>query len=238
MQEIKIIKKPKLWGYELWMHSPLIGSQTSINGVLTKEGPLVKIIKANDKLSVQVHPDDLLAKKLENQTNGKSECWYILESAKDTEFIVGIKTFDNDVIREKISAENLEDLLIKVKPQPYDLINVPAGMVHGIGANSKVLEIQQPSDVTYRFFDYNRMENNMKRELHIEKSLQSIKEKTWEFTPNENGFYEIKDYQFKIYKQPTTVTNKSIIIDLDNEKSFLATSGEKITFNHFAVINY
>jgi mannose-6-phosphate isomerase class I len=66
--------------------------------------------------------------------------------------------------------------LIKKRVRRGDFINVPAGMVHGIAANGKVLEVQQPSNTTYRFFDYNRLENGKPRQLHIEKSLAAIKD--------------------------------------------------------------
>ena len=83
MKKVIKIRVDKMWGYEDWLYSPLKLHNTMIeDGTYVDKGPLIKIIKADDKLSIQVHPNDIQAKKLDNEENGKAECWFVLDVAK------------------------------------------------------------------------------------------------------------------------------------------------------------
>ncbi len=246
MEKIISIRHEKIWGYELWLHSPLKEHMTKTqNGEGTIGGPLVKIIKANQPLSVQVHPDDFLAKKFENEINGKSESWYILEATAESEFIVGIKTVEEQKIKQALNEKTFFDILNTHKPKPGEFINVPAGLVHGIGKDSKVLEVQQPSDTTYRFYDYDRLENGKPRKLHIEKSIKCAKQLKWklESIKQEYQKYKTNEYSISIFSKKTNkfkLDKRSIIVDLENEEAYYIKPGEenKISFNHFALIEY
>ncbi|CAM9133227.1 class I mannose-6-phosphate isomerase [Mycoplasma marinum] len=245
MKKITPIRHNKIWGYELWLHSPLENNYTHLeNGEKTYKGPLVKIIKANKPLSVQVHPDDILAKKLENQKNGKSECWYILEATQESKFIVGISTINKSEIKTALENKDFLKLLKTYTPLQGDFINVPAGLVHGIGKKSKVLEVQQPSDTTYRFYDYDRLENGKPRELHIEKSIISAKELDWKVSSSEKLYkkYKISNYSVSIFedKKNLKINKKSILVDLKKEIAYYVNPGDeiKINFEKFALIEY
>ncbi|NQZ65830.1 MAG: class I mannose-6-phosphate isomerase [Mycoplasmatales bacterium] len=230
----------KIWGYELWLHSPYKNMLTKReDGLETKEGPLIKIIKADRPLSVQVHPDDKIAKELENEPNGKSECWYVLEKSPKSEFVVGINLFDKEKIRESLLKKDFQKHLIKINPNVGDFINVPAGLVHGVGAESKVLEIQQPSDTTYRFYDYDRLENGKPRELHIEKSLHSLKDLSWKKESLTKNFksYSLNDYSIEIHKEKYFAPKNAIVIDLNSEIGYIS-EGEIIDFKHYSIISY
>lgn len=241
MIKIIPIKIEKIWGYEIWLNSSLEQNQTRLeNGELTKEGPLIKIIKADDKLSVQVHPDDYWAQELENQDNGKSESWYVLESEKDSELIVGIKTSDNNLIKNKLNDETFEELLIKTKAEKGDFINVPAGMVHGIGKNITIFEVQQPSDITYRYFDYYRKDNNNQyRELHIEKALKVQNNLYYNIKPISTNplTYITGNYIQKFYSNPSICLEKSIVVDLINYEAYIFDKDEEINFKKYCTIN-
>ncbi len=132
---------------------------------------LIKIIDAKDKLSVQVHPDDDYARKHENE-NGKTEAWYVLDCDEGATLIYGV---NHDMSREEFAAaiENgtvLDDMNI-VQIKPGDVIFIPSGMLHAIGAGILLAEVQQSSNSTYRVFDYNRRDKNGNlRELHINKA--------------------------------------------------------------------
>ncbi|CAM9127293.1 class I mannose-6-phosphate isomerase [Mycoplasma marinum] len=234
------IRVEKIWGYEIWLHSTYKKKPTKTeNDVETTKGPLIKIIKANRPLSVQVHPDDMLAQELEGQPNGKSECWYILEANKDTEFIVGIKTTDGKKIRESLKNGTFFRQLDIYIPKVGDFINVPAGLVHGIGGGSKVMEVQQPSDTTYRFYDYGRLENGKPRELHIEKSIKSIKQLEWKQESSTQDFktQKCETYQVEIHKTDFFAPKDSIVIDLELENAYIS-EGEQIKFKHYAIVTY
>ena len=131
---------------------------------------LIKTIFAREKLSVQVHPDDAMARKY-GEPRGKTECWYALAAEPGAEVAVGMKAGTTlDEIKEGIRAGTLEDRLNMLPVAAGDMIFVDAGTVHAIWPGSILLETQQNSDVTYRMYDYGRP-----RELHIEKSIEATK---------------------------------------------------------------
>ncbi|NOZ35360.1 MAG: mannose-6-phosphate isomerase [Chlorobi bacterium] len=130
---------------------------------------LIKFIDASDDLSVQVHPDDETARKLYGQ-NGKNELWYILESDKDAELIIGLKkTITLESFKEAIKNHTLTDKLNSEKVKRGDIFYIPSGRIHAIKKGVMLTEIQQPSDITYRIYDWNRkgLDGNY-RKLHTE----------------------------------------------------------------------
>jgi mannose-6-phosphate isomerase len=136
---------------------------------------LIKFIDAADDLSVQVHPNDKLAKERHN-AYGKTEMWYVVDAEKGALINSG---FNQEVTKEKyleyFNAGKLMDLLHYDEVFEGDVFFIPAGRVHAIGRGALVAEIQQTSDVTYRIFDYNRKNANGKeRELHVDLALDAI----------------------------------------------------------------
>ena len=134
---------------------------------------LMKVIFAREKLSVQVHPDDRLAQKY-GQPRGKTECWYALSAKPGAQVAVGLKPgVTRDEVRAGIERGTLEQSLNLLPVRAGDMVMVDAGTVHAIWPGSILLETQQNSDITYRMYDYGRP-----RELHIEKSLESMRFET------------------------------------------------------------
>lgn len=134
---------------------------------------LIKFIDAKRDLSVQVHPDDTYAREQEHEPRGKSEMWYVLDAAKDARLVYG---FRHDMtkadLEESLRKGTVEKYLQKVPVQRDDVFYIKAGTVHAIGAGVLIAEIQESSNLTYRMYDYNRVDKNGNpRELHIEKSL-------------------------------------------------------------------
>src|SRR5580692_2244508 len=146
----------------------------SVGAKMGGEFPLlVKILFPADKLSVQVHPDDVQAKAM-GETRGKTECWYVLEATRGAAVALGVKDgVDASVLRAAIVDGTMESLLRQVPVSVGDMLFVDAGTVHAIGPGVVLLETQQTSDVTYRLYDYGRP-----RELHLEKGLKVIKTTT------------------------------------------------------------
>ncbi len=131
---------------------------------------LVKILFPADKLSVQVHPDDVEAQKL-GQPRGKTECWYVLEAEPGAAVALGLKDGVNaSAVRSAIEDGTLEELMRMVPVSVGDMVFVDAGTVHAIMPGVVLLETQQTSDTTYRMFDYGRP-----RELHVEQGLRVTK---------------------------------------------------------------
>ncbi len=133
---------------------------------------LTKILDANDDLSVQVHPNDLYAKKFENDL-GKTECWYILSADENAYIIYGHHAKTKKELKELIASGQWNELLVKKPVKTGDFIYVPSGTIHAIGKGVVILETQQSSDTTYRVYDFDRLGMDSKpRELHIEKSIE------------------------------------------------------------------
>ena len=136
---------------------------------------LVKLIDAADKLSIQVHPDDALARS-RGMENGKTEMWYILEAEDGAELVDGFaQPIDRDAYQQALADGSLERLLHVEHPQAGDTFFIPGGRVHAIGRGLLLAEIQQSSDCTYRIYDYNRPDSDGRlRELHTAEALDAI----------------------------------------------------------------
>jgi len=147
-------------------HAALLGADAPVAG----SPLLIKTIFAREKLSVQVHPDDAMARKY-GEPRGKTECWYALAAQPGAEVAVGVKAGTTlGEIEKGIHAGTLENTLNMLSVAAGDTIYVDAGTVHAIWPGSILLETQQNSDVTYRMYDYGRP-----RQLHIDKSLEATK---------------------------------------------------------------
>jgi mannose-6-phosphate isomerase len=168
---------------EAWLTGPLCVVETgvfagrtlaSIEPELGGEFPLlVKLLFPNEKLSVQVHPDDAQARAM-GETRGKTECWYVLEAEPGAYVSLGLKKGVAVAdVAASVAEGSMESLIERIPVVKGDMLFVDAGTVHAIGPGVVLLETQQTSDVTYRLYDYGRP-----RELHLEKSLRVIRTTT------------------------------------------------------------
>jgi mannose-6-phosphate isomerase len=144
---------------------------------------LIKFIEARQDLSIQVHPDNKLA-KLRHNAYGKTEMWYILESEKNAKIFTGFKDgVTKEMYLKSVADGTIIDLMNVEAAEPGDVFFTPAGRVHAIGAGIVLIEIQQTSDITYRIFDWNRKGTGKeKRELHTDLALDAI-----DFNATENS---------------------------------------------------
>ncbi len=134
---------------------------------------LVKVLFPNDKLSVQVHPDDARAQAM-GQPRGKTECWYVLEAEPGAAVALGLKEgSEAEGVERAIAEGRLEEMLVQVPVSVGEMVFVDAGTVHAIGPGVTLLETQQTSDTTFRMWDYGRP-----RELHVEQGVAATKFKT------------------------------------------------------------
>jgi mannose-6-phosphate isomerase len=134
---------------------------------------LTKFLDAHDQLSVQVHPSDEYAAVHEGGKLGKTETWYILHTEPGARVVYGLRReTTQDEVRQAIATNTLEELLHSVEVRPGDVIFVPAGTVHAICAGVTLYELQEYSDITYRLYDYGRLQaDGQPRDLHIEQGL-------------------------------------------------------------------
>lgn len=204
-----------------------------------KEFPLlIKFIDAKTPLSIQVHPNDTLAKERHNSF-GKNEMWYVMEADKDAELIIGFgKKLTKDSYRTAIAQNNIEPLLNSVKVNQGDTFFIPAGRVHAIGSGVLIAEIQQTSDVTYRIFDFNRIDKKTgkQRELHTEQSVDAI---AFDLIDNYKTEYNVNAQESKLVYTAYFKTNilnisQDTKLEIAKENSFkilICTDGE-VTINY------
>ena len=202
---------------------------------------LVKIIDAKDDLSIQVHPNDDIAKKYHGGL-GKNEVWYILEADAEAFVYAGFCChITPDEYKRAVEDGTITKYLQKYNVKKGDYIYIPAGCVHAIGAGCTLLEIQQSSDITYRIFDYNRPGSDGKlRPLHKEQAFISIDFKEWrniirhtDFQPNELiKIVENKDFRMFSYavdaKQELDMTeiDSFILLSVVEGEALIDMNGE------------
>ncbi len=136
---------------------------------------LVKIIDAKEDLSIQVHPDDTYAGEQEQGALGKTECWYILDCPEDGTLVIGHNARNREELERMITENRWEELIRRRPIQRGDFFQIEPGTVHAIKAGTMLLETQQSSDITYRLYDYGRLEHGKPRQLHIARSIEVIR---------------------------------------------------------------
>ncbi len=136
----------------------------------------IALVDAEENLSIQVHPDDQAAKALENVSIGKTESWLFLEEPENQWIYGGCTCSTKEELREAVENEHMESVTAHFPVKRDDYVCVAAGTLHALTAGSLVYEIEYGSDYTYRFYDYNRVDDfGNKRELHISKACESIR---------------------------------------------------------------
>jgi len=195
--------QPRPWGSESWVVSahpngicrvsggPLDG--TPLDELVRTTGPdlmgvqvhekyagsfplLVKLIQVNTVASVQVHPNDEQARRLEGYPWGKTEAWYIIDRSPQARFFIGLKPgTDPAALRAALASGTAASLLASPEVTPGDCLFVPPGTVHAVGDGVFLLEIQQSSDITYRVYDWDRRDaQGRPRGLHVDKAVEVI----------------------------------------------------------------
>ena len=185
---------------------------------------LIKYLDVNDRLSIQVHPDDEVALKKHNEL-GKSESWFIMEASKDAKLIMGMKKgITKEEFLEKTAKNDFSELFEEISVKKGDLIDINPGMVHASLEGSVLFaEIQENSDITYRIYDFDRVENGKRRELHLKEAADVIDFDAravvinTDFSNDENRKNIIKKKYYsidkiKINKKFEDVNEKSMII--------------------------
>ncbi|MCL2050426.1 MAG: mannose-6-phosphate isomerase, class I [Lachnospiraceae bacterium] len=159
----------------LWKEKPeLFGKKRRSRSPLGSFPLLVKIITADDDLSIQVHPDDSYAFENENGSLGKTECWYILDCNDDAHLVNGHNAKDKAELKAMINENRFDELIREIPVKAGDFIQINPGTIHAIKGGIRLLEIQQSSDITYRLYDYDRLIGKSPRQLHLKQSLDVI----------------------------------------------------------------
>lgn len=159
---------------EIWTECPeIFGNEYGKYG---SEYPLlIKIIDAKENLSIQVHPDDGYAKEHAAGSLGKMECWYILDCEENASIIIGHYAKDMEEMKKMIDQKEWKEFLREIPIKKGDFFQINPGCLHAIKGGTVILETQQSSDITYRVYDYDRLQNGAPRTLHLEDSKAVIR---------------------------------------------------------------
>lgn len=195
---------------------------------------LIKLIDAKDNLSIQVHPDNEYAQRVEGEF-GKTEIWYVLDATDDAQLIYGFKKeISSDEFVKAIKENTLTDVLNSVKVKKGDLLFIEAGTVHAIGKGTLVAEIQQNSNTTYRVYDYGRLGVDGKpRELHIDKAIDVSKTEPPKYDIKPMGEPEVLDGYTK------TLLTKCDLFTVNHFdlNGTLTLNADNTSFNHILVVD-
>ena len=189
---------------------------------------LIKLIDACQDLSVQVHPDDAYAREHENGENGKTECWYIVDCEEGAALAYGFnRELTKEEFRASIQNGTLLDYVQLVPVHKGDVFFIEAGTLHAIGAGILIAEIQQSSNLTYRVYDYDRVDDNgFPRELHIDKAVDVTK--TWPAPPRRRRpVTEFEGYSTAVIADCPSFTTTELRIT--EEAVFSASEGVSYT---------
>lgn len=254
------IYKPTLWGGESWEISGVPGYEsvvcegsdkwTTLPHLIDKYGVdlvgkkvmdnygnifplLIKFIDARQDLSVQVHPDDELARKRHN-SRGKTEMWYVINATPDATLLSGMsEELTPEEYVEAVENNTIADKLCRYHITPGDCFYLPAGRVHSIGAGAYIAEIQETSDITYRIYDFNRRDaEGNTRQLHTELAKDAIdysvsSDYRTHYSSEENKAVNLVDCQFfKTYLIDMTVDQRIDLSDTDSFVILMICEGE------------
>ncbi len=189
---------------------------------------LTKTIDARDSLSVQVHPDDAYAQRVEHQPNGKTECWYILSAHEGAEIVLG---WARDTSREeylrRVADGSLGEILRRVPVQAGQTFYLPAGTLHAIGGGITIFETQQASDLTYRIFDWNRVGADGKpRDLHVQKAADVLN-----YEQGRTGAISPLSYRDENLARTALIADPRFVVErivANDEPSSLASQGRPL----------
>ena len=193
---------------------------------------LIKLIDAKDNLSVQVHPDDEFAFRVEGEP-GKTEMWYIVDAEPGSFIYYGInRQISKEDLIDRIQTQTLTNVLNRVEVRKGDLYFIPSGTIHAVGAGILIAEIQQNSNTTYRVYDYGRKDKDGKtRCLHIDKALEVVNlnpmKPTVQYEPVSFNGYSVRKLEHCKYFS-------SDLIEITSSATF--TVGEE-SFQHLLVLS-
>ena len=186
---------------------------------------LLKFIDAKENLSVQLHPNDALAKERHNSF-GKTEMWYVMQADEGAELILGFKeSISKNKYIEALADGDLSSLLKRKEVKQGDVFHITPGRIHAIGKGVLLAEIQQTSDITYRVYDWDRKdENGVERELHTDLALEAL-----DFSENQEAqiFYKLVKNNVPLVHNSYFKTN--LIVFDNNQDSYVLTIKDSFT---------
>jgi mannose-6-phosphate isomerase len=185
---------------------------------------LTKIITAHDWLSVQVHPGDAYAQRVEHQPFGKTECWYVLDAQPGAQIVYGwTRDTSRSEYERRVADGTLGEILRRIDLKTGDTVYIPHGVVHAIGPGITVFETQQASDLTYRMFDWNRVGlDGAPRALHVQKAADVLN-----YHATDEGALTQIAYRFEGLERAALIADEHFVverIEVGSEPASMATN--------------
>lgn len=182
---------------------------------------IVKLIDASDNLSIQVHPDDEMAER-HGEFGGKNEMWYVVAADEGAQVMLGFnREVSQQEMAERCKNGTIEEVMEHFNVRKGDVFYIPAGTVHALGKGCMVVEVQDASDVTYRLYDYNRLDGGHKRKLNVREGLESIDYEHWQ--GRKVGVREELNSIVNLVDNDRFRVN---LIDIDTEREYAAEDAE------------
>ena len=214
------------------MHPEYLGRFSNPNGDIPI---LIKYIDAKEDLSIQVHPSDAYALKNENSL-GKSEVWYILESDNGHLSVGFNKDVNKDIVKKSIEDGTILNHLNNFSVSKGEYLPIDAGTIHAINAGCLLIEVQENSDLTYRIFDYNRKDSKgNKRPLHIEKALDVLDYKKYDKPSSNSLKYSCKYFNLSVIDTPCeicTTKNNFMVLMCIEDSCIIKAEDEELPMNY------
>ena len=189
--------------HELWnSHQELFGHPNEPFPVI------ISLVGPEDDLSIQVHPDNIYALK-EGFNSGKNEAWYFIEAMPNYNIVYGHNASSPEDLKDYIRNEHWDDLIRYLDVKSDDFVYLPAGLLHALRKGSVVYEIQQATDITYRFYDYHRKDSQgNERELHLDKAIECL---NYDQSKMENNVQPIEK-KYDNIKETVYISNDSFTV--------------------------
>lgn len=217
--------------YDIWLDHP-----EYFNSKYNDFPFIIGILAPIADLSIQIHPDDEYARKL-GYKFGKNEAWYFIEAADNSELVVGTNAKNKEELEQLINEDRWDEIIKKASIKKDDFVNIKAGTLHALPKDVIIYEVQRGSDVTYRFYDYKRKDNNGNyRELHLKQAIEVLKfdsnieipERIIEEYPNYTKTTLIANDEYKVTKLDI---DGRINYPINNYELFTCIKGEGIINN-------
>lgn len=200
---------------------------------------IVSLTGAEKDLSIQVHPTDEYAQSHEGVDVGKSESWFFIDPPENGWIYAGSKLTNKEEIKEHMLSGEFENVVDTIEVKKGDLVYIPSGTLHALTKGSLVYEIQQSTDITYRFYDYDRLGNDgQKRELHLEKALDTLvlEQKTVQTDFLDDVTYDQKAYSIKKKTLSGSYTNTEKVAQVVTNLSGTTTVNGEEWIKGFSLI--
>lgn len=239
MKRVIPLKKDRTWGHEIILYSTIEGKETKLEyGSKVYDGPLIRVLTTSGDQPIVVCPTNEYAKKNEGRESKGDIIWYVIDTLSlNASLYLGTKAVDAGQVARLLDLDKIDEAFNKVEVVKNSIYTIPAGLVHGIGANLMILEIKDVNPVTYLYYDD---EIASKKNTHLQHAMAVQKNLPYDEKPKfENGLsiYKNKVGTFMFGSGIYRSTGKAIFVNIVTFDTHLIEKDEVMQSDHFAVVS-